>query len=190
VDKGTYKGRRVEFEKYATSFFNPFLFSGSDTALMGCGACALALVTGIAPKTIAAQNGGVDYPDVFMTRFLRQHGLRVLKLTECNMSAAKDDIGAWHVVLLSQLFKRNEASWGIIFRGMYYHNFCIYALDSLSMLNKPVLSAYVILDPKWRIDPVEKLARSSALKKERLSLKSLRGLMRSASSISQPRIKE
>jgi hypothetical protein len=178
VDKGTYKGHRVDFDKYAVSFFNPYLYP--DSALIGCGASSLALLTGIAPGIIAAKNGGEHYPDEFMLRFLRHQRFRALQLTQCNVSNARDDIGIGHVVLISQLFTRNEATWGVIFHGMYYHNFRLYTLDTLSMLNKPILSAYVIFHPKWRLLPLsgrEKSAPKPAPKSRRLTLKALGSIL-------------
>ena len=38
----------------------------------------------------------------------------------------------------------------MIFNWTYYHNFQSYALDALSFLNKPILSAYLVVHPKWR----------------------------------------
>ena len=44
VDKGTYTGRRVDFSRYATPCFNPFLFSAAKHAEAGFGASALGLL--------------------------------------------------------------------------------------------------------------------------------------------------
>ena len=79
MDKGTYKGRRVVFKRYATSCFNPYLFCDPGSDLRGCGACALALLTGVTPEKIAAKNGGVHYPDAFMIRFLRKCAKQTIK---------------------------------------------------------------------------------------------------------------
>ena len=38
----------------------------------------------------------------------------------------------------------------MIFNETYYHNFQSYALEVLSFLNKPILSAYLVVHPKWR----------------------------------------
>ena len=176
MDKGTYKGRRVVFKHYAVSCFNPFLFSDSASELRGCGAGALALLTGVAPERIAAKNGGIHYSDAFMLRFLRECGFRTLQLTQRNLSAAKDYVGTEHVILLSQLFKRNEATWGVIFGGMYYHNFSLFGLNALSLLNKPVLSAYLVVDPRWRTRPDKKPALKPVMSRKRLRLKSLSGI--------------
>jgi len=188
MDKGTYNGRRVNFGRYAASCFNPYLFCGPGSALRGCGACALALLTGVEPETISEKNGGTHYSDAFMTKFLRGHGFRVLPLTQCNLSAAKDYVGTDHVVLLSQLFRRNEATWGVVFRGIYFHNFSVYFLDSLSLLNKPVLSAYVLVDTRWQSQPGEKRATNSSNRP--LNLKSLSRISSSGSLMSRSLVKE
>jgi hypothetical protein len=162
VDRGFYTGRRVDFALYAVSCFNPYLFSAPFRARLGCGAGALALLTGVAPERIAAKNGGRHYSDEFMLRFLRQHGFSLLRLTLCNVSAGGSKVGKSHVILVSQLILRNEATWGVIYDGNYYHNFCSYYLDSLSLLNKPILSAYLVMHPRWRLPaPDEKPVRSA-----------------------------
>jgi hypothetical protein len=175
VEKGSYRGRRVDFSNYAASFFNPYLFSGSARSVVGCGASALALLTGTAPEAIAKKNRGAHYSDGFMVRFLRDQRFRVLRLTLCNLSAATPKIGTAHVVLLSQLFRRNEGTWGVIFNWTYYHNFQNYALDALSFLNKPILSAYLVAHPKWQRYPLDKGGSSlnPRAKKDQLTFSAL-----------------
>jgi hypothetical protein len=160
VEKGSYKGRRVDFSKFAASCFNPFLFAGSARSRLGCGASALALLTGTAPETITAKKRGTHYSDDFMMRFLRGRGFRVLLLTLCNLSSATADIGASHVLLVSQLFRKNEGTWGVIFNGLYYHNFESYLLGTLCFINKPILSAYLVAHPKWQMNPPASLKPS------------------------------
>lgn len=150
MKKGSYKGRRVDFRCYAASCFNPHLFVGPFDARCGCGATALALLTGIAPRAIAAQNGSKHFADKFMVRFLRHKAYSVQELTLCNLSASGSEIGPEHVVLLCQMFCQKEATWGVMFNGNYFHNFEFYRLETLSLLNKPVLSAYVVGHSWWR----------------------------------------
>jgi hypothetical protein len=152
VEKGSYTGRRGDFKKYAASLFNPYLFADLKSHY-GCGATALALLTGVHPSHIARKNGGADYPDQFVVRFLRARGFSVLPLTWCRVSEAKSPVGPTHVILLSQLFRENEATWGVIFNCFYYHNFEIYSLETLSLLNKPVLTAYLVSTPRWKSGP-------------------------------------
>jgi hypothetical protein len=150
VEKGRYTRHRVDFSKYSVAFFTPHIFVGAGRSLCGCGAAALATLTGVPPEIVAALNGQAHYPDSFMCSFLRKYGFSVVSLTLCNISAAKARVGNRNVLLISQLFKRNEATWGVIFNSMYYHNFEIYTLEELSFLNKPVLTAYVVSHLRWR----------------------------------------
>lgn len=157
MDKGNYTGRRIEFTRYAASVFQPHLFAGYERARMGCGSTALALLTGEPPEKIAAKNGRAHHSDEFMLRFLRRLGFRVLQLTLCNVSETTSIVGAANVILLSQLFRKAEATWGVIFNGFYFHNFDIYSLETLSFINKPIVSAYLVFHPRWR--PVGKQPR-------------------------------
>jgi hypothetical protein len=141
----------VDFSPYAASFFAPHLYCGPVRSGLGCGASALALITGVAPEIIASENGGAHYSDLFMTRFLRACNFRTIRLTTNMVTGARNKIGADHVLLVSQLFRRQEGTWGVVFQDFYYHNFQGYVLSSLAFLNKPILSAYVVFHPKWRI---------------------------------------
>ena len=135
VEKGTYTRHRVDFSKYSVAFFNPFLFTGASRASCGCGAVALSTLSGILPERIAARNRRAHYADQFMRKFLREVGFTILPLSLCKVSIAKARLGNNHVLLLSQLFRRNEATWGIVYNSMYYHNFQAYSLEVLSFLN-------------------------------------------------------
>jgi hypothetical protein len=141
----------VDFADYAASFFNPYLFTGSVRSSLGCGISALALLSGTLPEVIAARRRSNHCSDDFMLRFLRAKGFQTLRLTQCNVSVAKSSIGAEHVLLLSQLFRRNEGTWVVLFNGSCYHNFDQYLLKELSFLNKPILSAYVVVHPRWKV---------------------------------------
>jgi len=155
VDKGTYNGRRVDFNLYAASCFIPHLFTDPKRERLGCGACTLALLTGARPESIAAKNGKAHYSDEFMVGFLRTRGFQTLRLTMCNLSARSSKLGRAHVILTSQLFRRNEGTWGVIHGDVYYHNFSFYALERLAFLNQPLLSAFLVVHPRWRIDAIE-----------------------------------
>jgi hypothetical protein len=174
--KGTYTGRRVDFSNYTVSFFNPYLFTGELRSRLGCGPAALALLTGLPPEVVAAKNGGQHTSDAFVLRFLRARGYSMLPLTQCNVSNSDQSIGANHVVLLSQLFRKNESTWGIIFGDHYYHNFVEYDVSSLSLLNKPILTAYLVMHWRWRLLPVtaDDAKPKAKLKHSTLTLTELR----------------
>lgn len=167
MDKGTYRGRCADFNRYATSCFNPYLFTGVARARLGCGACALALLTGARPESIAAKNGGRHYSDEFMIRFLRARGFQTVRLTLCNLSARTSKLGNAHVLLTSQLFRRNEGTWGVIHGDLFYHNFSAYNLETLAFLNQPILSAYLVVHPRWRLDVIEPEAETKQSKPSR-----------------------
>jgi hypothetical protein len=153
VNKGSYTGRCVDFSKYAASCFNPYLYTGYVRTLVGCGASALALLTGVPPEDIAAHKRGAHYSDAFMVRFLRRHGFHLLQLTQCNVSASRFRIGADHVLLVSQLYQRNIGTWIVMHGDQCYHNFDVYALDRFSFINKPLLSAYLVGHRRWQNHP-------------------------------------
>lgn len=146
----------MDFAPFAASFFAPHLFSGSVRSQLGCGASALALITGVPPEIISSRNGGAHYSDRFMTRFLRARNFRTLRLTPRMVTGARTKIGADHVLLVSQLFRPGEGTWGVVYADFYYHNFDAYALSSLAFLNKPIMSAYLLIHPNWRIRYVTK----------------------------------
>jgi len=150
VDKGSISGRRLNFESYTAYCFRPYLFSDEVRGKYGCGASALALLTGALPEHIALKNNSPHYADRFMVAFLRQHGFAVQALTQSNIASASSAIEKNHVLLLSQLFRRQEATWGVIHNGWYYHNFELYFLNSLTLIRKPVVSAYLIGHTSWR----------------------------------------
>ena len=170
MEKGSYTGRRVDFGKYATSCFTPHLFGREWRR--GCGACALALLTGETPEVIARKNNSPHYSDEFMLRFLRARGFSVLPLTWCNLSASKLRINNEHVLLLCQLFTKNEATWLVMHNELCYHNFEVYTPTILSLLNKPVLSAYLVIHPKWR-EAVERQGKKLKFRGRSLTLNAL-----------------
>lgn len=146
-----HRGRRMDFSPFAASVFVPHIFTGAERASVGCGAGALSLLTGVPPEKIAAKHRGRHYSDNFMIRFLMCRGFRTLKLTPFRVSSAKNRVGPQHVILISQLLRDCEATWGVIFEDGYFHNFNTYSLSSLALLNKPILTAYLVIHPSWRI---------------------------------------
>jgi hypothetical protein len=145
---------------------------------MGCGATALALLTGCLPEGIAAKNGSRHYADSFMISTLLAYGFKVKRLTVSNVLRSPSSIEANNVLLLSQIFKPEEATWGVIFNSLYFHNFEIYNLEALSLLRKPMHSCYLVVHPKWRLDqmmpkesPVKLQVSEPALDLKTLGLK-------------------
>ncbi len=154
MEKGSYTGGRVNFENYTVSVFNPHLFTGEVRARLGCGVSALALLTGVAPEIIGRRRRSTHCSDDFMLRHLRGKGFRTFQLTQCNLSSAKSDIRAGHVLLLSQLFRRNEGTWIVLFNDWCYHNFQLYSLDPLSFKASPLALRVFAVSSALAIDRV------------------------------------
>lgn len=150
METGSYNGRRVDFSVYAVTRFAPHIFPHFKYAKYGCGATALALLTGVAPEAVRPRRRGGHFSDSFLLRFLRCRGYSIRQLTRCNLSLQSHGVRHDHVVLLSQLVRRNEGTWGVLFNNSFYHNFMIFSADVLTLLNKPTLSAYLVIHPSWR----------------------------------------
>jgi hypothetical protein len=165
----------LDFSPFAASFFAPHLYGGSARSALGCGATALAMLTGELPERISLQNRKAHFSDGFMLRFLRARGFRTLRLTPALIVQAKAPIRPDHVLLVSQLFQRGEGTWGIVFGGMYYHNCETYHLSTFSFMNKLILSAFLVLHPKWRVGFAAKVERPKPVPKGlRLTIDGLR----------------
>lgn len=149
MELGSYSGRRVNFRDYAVAQPTFFTTTDAERTRFGCGASALAMLTDIPVEVISAVNGDTHFADEFMTWFLRIYGFELIQLTLCNLSAATATIRRDNVLLVSQLFRKNEGTWGIVFNYRFYHNFHSYALSPLAFLSKPILSAYAICHPSW-----------------------------------------
>jgi len=145
------KWHALNLQPFVVSVFTPHLFSATEDLAQGCGASTLALLTGVAPNRIASQNGRPHYSDRFMLRFLRARKFRVLRLTPDKLVRAEDRVRPDHVLLISQLFQPGEGTWGVVFGHLFYHNFIAYSLSKFAFLNKPILSAYLVIHPRWRI---------------------------------------
>jgi hypothetical protein len=91
------------------------------------------------------------------------------------VAGAKTKIGPDYVLLVSQLIRPAEGTWGVVFEDFYYHNFESYALSALAFLNKPLLSVYIVFHPKWQINYVtHKLKPKPRAKGRQLTFASLR----------------
>lgn len=142
---------------YTTCSFNPHLFSEALRAGAGCGPSALALLTGELPRVIAAENRSQPHTSArFVANFLRARGYGVLELTRANLVMSPIKIRPSHVLLLAQLFRfqhiegEYEGTWSVLHQNVCYHNGDHYTIDSLSLVNKPIVSALLVVHPRWR----------------------------------------
>lgn len=162
METGYYKKRRLDWESYEVDVFVPHLFNVDGC---GCGANALAILTGVPPHFIQNTNrqNRNHWKDSFMVKFLKECGFRVHHLTKCDASSAaspdfaSDNITDRHVILSSQLTGKNKASWTVAHNRLWYHNFQICSFQATNLLNLPTLTCYLVCHPNWRrenwVDP-------------------------------------
>ena len=148
---GFYRRSPLNFEPYRASLFQ--LQNKGWVTGYGCGANALASLTGEHPSDIAdsCQGRHGHFPDKKMLSFLRRKGYKVIPVTQClvSLNGEVNNVKANHVLLISQLLKKNEGSWVIVHGGNLTHNFDTVPLNALEFINRPILSAYIIFHPSW-----------------------------------------
>ncbi len=141
---GTYGNGNTNFAKLAVKKFPLHLFNKEDFQLSGCGPNALALITGVDPKTVKGKDHASDR---FMVNFLRRKGFSVYQITKANLTNTKIvsyPVTDQHVVLYSSLVRKKEATWGVLYSGFVFHNFEITKANMYQMINWQWLSAYII----------------------------------------------
>ncbi len=156
MEKGIYTPRPKDFSKLIVDKFAPQIFNTAYNAIGGCGANALSVLTGINPLDIKNTNpkNKNDWKDKFVVDFLRDCGFTVEPITLCDVSNSEiyveSPITKNHVLLISQLLIKNEASWSVIYKDYIFHNFEIVPLKGLEFVNNPILTAYIVWSPAWK----------------------------------------
>ena len=156
MDKGFYTNKKINFDSFAIKKFIPNIFDPYVYASISCGCSTLALLTGIDPFILSASNKNRDHTsDKFMLDILKSNGFKIAKLTQCSVSnnrtrVLENNIKYYHVLLVSQLVLRNEASWSVIQGDYIYHNFIINLLKPLEFLNRPVITSYLLFHKKYK----------------------------------------
>jgi hypothetical protein len=158
MENGNYGNANTDFRKLTLEGVPFTMFDGYEFGLTGCGANALALLTGVHPLRVVKENKNrAHYSDGFMVRFLREHGIRAFKVTKCNLTGRTKNtdkflygcIGANNLILTCQLLQKNEASWFVYWNGVRYHNFDVDRVSFSSLLNFPLINAYVLYNSRW-----------------------------------------
>lgn len=166
METGYYKNRSLDWESFEVDVFSPHLFGIGGC---GCGASALATLTGVPPHFIRNTNrvNPNHWKDSFMIKFLKENGFKVRHLTKCDVSNTNPGTGIAsynltdrHVLLLSQLTGKNTASWTVAHGKLWYHNFETCSFQATGLLNLPTLTCYLVCHPNWRcenwVDPKNK----------------------------------
>lgn len=157
MQTGYYDGPLIDFSTYKSPKFK-FNFDWKGLFFSyGCGANAISSITGETLRDIAEANHfQKHYSDRFMVNYLKKSGHTVIPLTLCAMTQGhtdhiliKNKISRYHVLLISQLFLENEASWIVAHKGKLVHNFDKHFLYPLEFINRPILTAYVVHHKKW-----------------------------------------
>jgi hypothetical protein len=161
MEIGQYRKRPIDWKKYQVGCFRPHLFSLTG---YGCGANILSLLTGIAPYKIRNTNteNPEHWTEQFVINFLRRRKFIVKPFTACDATNSESDDGYIkesltddHVLLTVQLLAKNKATWAVIHNKLWYHNFQIYSNSGLSMLNAPMLKAFVLFHNRWKTDATD-----------------------------------
>jgi len=154
MKRGIYNNIPPDWPEFEVVKFVPHLFCEEHGD--GCGNNTLALLTGIDPTKINNTNrkSPNNWKDSFMVKFLLNHGLKVADVTMCNVSDSSiffcsDSITNRHVLLISQLMAKNEASWAVAHNKLWYHNFQTCSFNALNLVNNPLLTCYVVHHPDW-----------------------------------------
>ena len=126
MEAGFYTKNPIDWESLRVPFFRFPSFIGPCG--WGCGANALKILTGIEQYKIAKENRSDDYQDEFMVNFLKKRNYKVVPVTQCSMSNTPieriltNKIRYDHVLLISQILHKNEASWIICYNNKLMQN--------------------------------------------------------------------
>ena len=152
--KGSYS-RPVPLTRYRAKHFPLHLFASDTVGVPGCGATALATITGTDPRHYLMLNGNkAACGDVFMKKRLELEGYEVIPLTKRGLNTSKIieyPVENNNVLLVSQLVARNTTTWMVYYAGLSWHNFQVGRVEALDFINKPTITAYCVWHPSWSI---------------------------------------
>lgn len=154
--KGRYTNTPIDFEKWEMERVRLSIYNNNYSYIWGCGPNALALLVNKSPKTIFYENDRkTHYSDDLMVNYLRKHKFKILPLTIANLSNSKfveNKLTERHLILLSQIFKRQEASWSILLGlKLLIHNMAIEKLGCTEFLERSLLSCFLVFNPAWKV---------------------------------------
>jgi hypothetical protein len=150
MKRGRYCERYKDFDEYRSPFFKPADVRPSNS----CGWDTFLLITGKYP----IGKFGQLTTDKKMVMALEKEGVTVIPLSICSVTNRYDLrnlVSEEHVVLISQMFRKNEGSWCVLHNGEIYHN-CTKETDFFHMLefiNRPILTAYILWKKDWSLKP-------------------------------------
>lgn len=149
--RGSANKKAMSFAAMRVAKFVPHIFTGGIATSFGCGATALALLTGIHPAFIPRPRKG-DWTERIVTKYLKDKDFRVLRMTLNNITPKNEllhPVGRTHVSLLRLKFMKNEASWIVVHNSMVFHNFEITELEAYEFINHPILAGFLLWHEDW-----------------------------------------
>lgn len=155
MEVGVYNKKPIDFDVYRLPNFKFKKTGPWGIRGYGCGANALTALTGAPPWLTQELNGySRDFKDRFMLDFLEDLGFKTIPITQCEMSVGQGEsimskIKRDHLLLVSQLFSKNEGTWTVAYKGKLVHNFEINPIYPLEFVNRPILTAYVVFHKKF-----------------------------------------
>ncbi len=138
-----------KFEEFRCTKFAPYIFTGAYSTGNGCGASALALLTGVHPISIPYRE---DWDARYMLSFLLNKKFNIYKLTMDNLTnceTTQHPITKSHVVLASIKMLKEEATWVVLHGETMYHNFEITSMNPYDLINHPLINMYLVKHPTW-----------------------------------------
>src|SRR5574343_507700 len=141
MKRGRYANCYSDLSAYRSPLFKPYLKVVRDDGC--CGWDAFITITGKYPK----KKFGKLTTDKKMIDALVGEGLDVVPLSVCSVTN-RPNLGNLvtekHVLLISQMFRKNEGSWCVLHKGKIYHNRKDETefFHPLEFINRPILSAY------------------------------------------------
>lgn len=153
---GKYQKEKTDFLKYITTKFHPFTGVYSSHYKGTCGTFALSTLTGLKPRTVSRflPKAMDHWTDRSIVSFLKNRGYEVIPITVCSVTGSSIitcPITRLHVLLIGQYMTKGEGSWQVVYNNKVYHNFGCDDLNGLEFVNSPIMTAYTIFHPKWKM---------------------------------------
>lgn len=168
----------IAFKELEVEKFSPHIF-GRDYRAVGCGLTAISTITGENPTNLYPRYKEYvkDFPEEVVISHLLDRGFIVKPVTLNAKGEYNDDhlVSNKHVILAVTRPTKAECSWAILYGDMFYHNYDISPLTSVTLINCPVSMSWVVWHPSWSSkrgkDSIVKIYATCGLIKRKLKRK-------------------
>jgi hypothetical protein len=140
----------IDFQKWESRYFNPFLWDFELYNSYGCGASLIATLTGESPVDLFIKNkkNNPYWPESLILSKIRRAGYKTLELTvertKQSYKVIDLPIKEYHILLTLQYMTKGETSWQLIWGNYIFHNFEIRPLKPLEFINNPLIKSWII----------------------------------------------